>query len=81
MGYFREVTDRLVEVEQAVVLQELAGPGARRRELAAELAELDRIVRPLAIRATSLGVTYRRVSELTGIPIPTVARWTKQVSQ
>lgn len=69
------MTDGLREAQQAEVLARLVEPGRRRQQLVAELAEVDGLVKALAIEAVALRVPYRRVTELTGVPIPTVARW------
>lgn len=65
------------EDRRALMVRKLSAPGERRMQLAAELQELDRIVRPLVVQAVAADVPYRRIAELTGVSRATVARWVR----
>ena len=65
------------EERRALAVRSLMEPGGRRRMLVQELTEVDAALRPVVLGAVSVGVPYRRLEELTGIPRATVARWVK----
>jgi DNA invertase Pin-like site-specific DNA recombinase len=57
--------------------QRLIEPGRRRRELVAQLADVDAEIRPLVMDAIAAEVSHRRIQELTGISRATLTRWTR----
>ncbi len=73
----RELT---VEEQRADVVRRISAPGARRIELLQELAELDRILHPLVVEASKLGVTTRRIGELIGLANSAVSKWARRTS-
>lgn len=71
----RELT---IEDQRADVVRRMSGPGARRVELLQELAELDRILKPLVAEASELGVTTRRIGALIGLASSAVSTWARK---
>lgn len=52
--------------------------GKRRKQLLAELAEIDTELRPLVVTAVRMEVPYRRIHELTGIAPNTAMKWRRE---
>lgn len=71
----RVVPRKNIEDERAEIVRQIAGPGARRIELMAELAELDKKLSPLVFKASELGVTTRRLGELVGLTSGSISNW------
>jgi DNA-directed RNA polymerase specialized sigma24 family protein len=67
--------EKTIEDQRADIVRRMSGPGARRIELLQELAELDRTIRPLVIKASGLGLTTRRIGEIVGLTGSAVCKW------
>jgi len=60
---------------RAAAEAELAPIGERRRALLAELADLERELRPAVVAAVEVELPLRRIGELAGIAPNTARRW------
>ncbi len=68
---------RTPEEIRAAAVAALVAPGAERRELAARMAEVDAVLRPLVREAVAAGVPQPRIGELTGLARGTIRAWSQ----
>lgn len=67
-----------IEDRRADVVRRMTAPGARRIELRAEITEVDAILLPLVTEGVELGITTRRIGELTGLSSSQVLYWARR---
>lgn len=60
------------------MVRRMTAPGARRIELRAELSEVNEVLLPLVTEGVELGITTRRIGELTGLSSSQVLTWAKR---
>jgi hypothetical protein len=60
---------------RAAAEAELEPLGKRRLRLLAQLAEVDRELRPVVVRAVDVEVSQRRIEEITGLARGTIRSW------
>lgn len=66
---------------RAAAEKRLTPLGKRRLHLLAQLEELDRELRPMVVEAIRTEVTYRRITQLTGLSHNTSRTWLRKAEQ